>query len=373
MLESSLKIGSVAGIRIGIHYTWLIVFVLISWTLNRYFAASHPDWSSATTLAASVISALLFFGSIILHELGHSIVAIRRGITVRSITLFIFGGVAQSERDSDSALTEFLVAIAGPMVSLLLAGFFDVMRIVLSPISDVAMEACRWLSIINFAVALFNMVPGFPLDGGRVFRSLVWGATGNAAKGMSWAVAAGKIVAYGLMGLGIYASLSIGSIFGGIWYFAIGWFLLVSAQASARAFTVDRVTHGLTVRDLMVREAPTVAAATSIADWINEDVLTEGTRADIVLDNGRAVGLVSVTDSKKVPREHWATTTLREIMTPMSGLKTLAPDMPAAAALEQMAGLSLNEMPVLEGAEIVGWVDREHLAKLLRLRMETAD
>jgi Zn-dependent protease/predicted transcriptional regulator len=372
MFESSVKIGSVAGIRIGVHYTWLIIFLLMSFTLYSFFVAKHPDWSGVVAIGTAVVTTLLFFASIILHELGHSIVAIRRGISVRSITLFVFGGVAQSERDADDALTEFLVAIAGPLVSLVLAGAFHVLQIVLSPISLVAAESCGYLAYINLAVAIFNMVPGFPLDGGRVFRSLVWGYTGDSVKGMNWAVAAGKLVAYGLMALGVFAFTS-GLFVNGIWFFGIGWFLLVSAQASGRAFTVDRATHGLTVGDLMQRDLPMVSASSSIDDWVHHHVLVEGARAALVAEGDSVRGLVTLSDCRKVDKGRWATTTVGEVMTPVAHLKTVAPGTPISSVLELMAQHSLNQIPVVDGGKIVGWIDREGLMSVLRLRVEAGD
>lgn len=373
MFESSVKIGSVAGIRIGVHYTWVIVFLLMSWTLYSFFAASHPAWSGSTSLSTAVITSLLFFASIILHELGHSVVAIHRGIAVRSITLFIFGGVAQSERDADNAVTEFLVAIAGPLVSVLLFVLFDALRIVLSPISLVAAEACAWLSTINLVVAIFNMVPGFPLDGGRVFRALVWGITGDPVKGMNWAVTAGKVVAYGLMAMGVVTVVTTGLIINGIWFLGIGWFLLISAQASGRAYTVERVTHGLTVRDLMKRDVPTVPASMSIDEWVHHHVLVEGVRAALVSENGSIMGLVTLSDSRKVAKDRWPVTTIREVMTPVAHLKTVRPDTAISSVLELMAIHSLNQIPVVDGTEIIGWIDRERLMSVLRLRAEAGD
>ena len=195
MLQSSLRLGTVAGIRIGVHYTWFIIFFLISFSLYTFFRQQHDDWSANLALATAVITSLLFFASIILHELGHSIVAIARGIRVASITLFIFGGVAQTEKDSDSAATEFWVAIAGPLVSFFLAGMFYVLGILFGSYSEAVAESLAWLASINLMVAIFNLIPGFPLDGGRVFRAVIWGLSGNATKGMNWAVISGRVAA----------------------------------------------------------------------------------------------------------------------------------------------------------------------------------
>lgn len=371
MFEASVRIGSVKGIRIGIHYTWIVIFLLLSTTLYTVFHTDHPEWATGTSLVTAVATALLFFGSIVLHELGHSLVALARGIEVRSITLFIFGGVAQSEREAETPLTEFLVAIAGPAVSLALAGLFWLLYNYFLGISIVLAESFNWLATINLMVAIFNMVPGFPLDGGRVFRSLVWGISGNAVRGMNWAVAGGKIVAYGLMGLGLLIVIQTGLILNGLWMFGIGWFLLISAQASGQAFHIRRVFGHHQVRDYMRRDVPSAAADTSVEQWVNDYVFTRGERASLVRENGTVVGLVTLTDCKKQPRDSWGTVSLADVMTPLKRLHTVSPDDEIGAVLELMAARSLNQIPVVERDTVMGWIDRDRLIKVVRLYMES--
>ena len=194
MFGSSLRLGTLFGIRILVHYSWAIIFLLLTSSLYAVFSENQPAWSYKLSLVTAVITSLLFFISIILHELGHSLVAISRGIRVHSITLFIFGGLAQTEKEPDTPATEFWIAIAGPLVSYILALFFMVLNRVVSTYSGPMAESFEWLSSINFIVAMFNLVPGFPLDGGRVFRAMVWGFTGDAIKSMRWAVLSGKTV-----------------------------------------------------------------------------------------------------------------------------------------------------------------------------------
>ena len=233
MFESSLQVGRVAGIRIGIHYTWLIIFLLMSSSLYIAFKQEMTGWSDITAMLTAAITSIVFFASIILHELGHSIVAIRNGINVRSITLFIFGGVAQTEKEADRAIVEFKIAIAGPAVSLALAFLFLMLRNLLTQPGSPFFVAFDWLATINLIVAVFNLVPGFPLDGGRVFRALVWGISGDEAKGMRVAVMGGRLVAYGLMGWGLYSTYLTGNFINGIWLVGIGWFLLSAADSSS--------------------------------------------------------------------------------------------------------------------------------------------
>jgi Zn-dependent protease/predicted transcriptional regulator len=371
MFESALRIGSVRGIRIGVHYTWIVIFLLLSTTLYTLFRTDHPEWAASTALVTAIVTALLFFSSIVLHELGHSIVALARGIEVRSITLFIFGGVAQSEREADTPLTEFLVAIAGPAVSLALAGLFWLLYNVFLSISIVVAEAANWLATINLMVAIFNMIPGFPLDGGRVFRSLVWGLSGNAVRGMNWAVAGGKIVAYGLMGFGVLIVIQTGLILNGLWMFGIGWFLLISAQASGQAFHIRRVFGHHKVRDYMRRDVPSATIDTSVEKWVTDYVFTRGERASLVRDDKTVVGLVTLTDCKKQPRDAWGRVTLAEVMTPVKVLHTVSPEDEIGAVLELMAARSLNQIPVVERDNVTGWIDRDRLIKVVRLYMES--
>ncbi|KPK49884.1 MAG: hypothetical protein AMS22_13000 [Thiotrichales bacterium SG8_50] len=369
MFENSFRLGSVAGIRIGVHYTWFVIFLLLSSLLYNSFSYQHPEWDKTIALLTAVITTLVFFASIVLHELGHSLVAIKRGISVRSITLFIFGGVAQTEKESESAQTEFLVAIAGPLVSFGLAALFFLLAVWLSPVSEVAGEAFEWLATINLMVAIFNMAPGFPLDGGRVFRALVWGFTGDAAKGMRWAVFAGKAVAYLLMGMGILAAIQT-NLLNGIWLFGIGWFLLVSAQASGQSFTINRVFQRTHAGDLMERDVPVVASTVSIADWVEDYVFAKGTRAFLVAEQGDIVGLITLSDCNKIPRERWQDTAVKMVMTPIASLHSVGIDTDITAVLQLMAAHSLNQVPVIDDSAIVGWIDRDRLIKILKVHTE---
>lgn len=370
MFENAFRLGTVAGIRIGVHYTWFIIFLLLSATLYGSFGYEHPEWNPSVSLIAAIVTALIFFASIVLHELGHSIVAIRRGIAVRSITLFIFGGVAQTEKEADSAQTEFLVAIAGPLVSLVLAAMFYLLSKWFGPMSEVAAEAFNWLATINLMVAVFNMVPGFPLDGGRVFRALVWGVSGDANKGMQWAVRSGKLVAYMLMAMGIMTAIQAHYLINGIWLFGIGWFLLISAQASSQSFTVNRFFGKTRARELMDHNVPVVESGVSIADWVEHYVFEKSERAFLVTERDDIAGLITLSDCGKIPRDQWQHTAVKMVMTPVADLETVKSDTDVATVLQLMASKSLNQVPVVEGDAIVGWIDRDRIIKILKLHGE---
>lgn len=373
MFESSLQIGRIAGIRIGIHYTWLIIFLLMTSMLYYSFKAQMVGWSGTTAMFTAVLTSTVFFASIILHELGHSIVAIRNGIKVRSITLFIFGGVAQIESEAHSANVEFKIAIAGPLVSLTLAGLFLLLHTLINSPGSPFFEAFYWLARINLMVAIFNLVPGFPLDGGRVFRALVWGITGDEAKGMRIAVMGGRLVAYGLMIWGFFIAYETGNIFNGIWTVAIGWFLLSAAESSSRAFNTNRIFSRISIRGLMDRNVPRVNSNKHIGEWVSEDVLPSFKRAALVEDGHSVVGLVSLSDAHKIPEGDWPGRTVGEIMTPMDKLKWVRIDDYTDAVLRIMQQSRVNQVPVVEGNTVVGWIDRETLLHAINVYAEAGE
>ena len=370
MLESSLRIGAIAGIRIGVHYTWLIIFALMSTSLYTLFVQEHADWSKGVAASTAVVTSLLFFISIILHELGHSLVAIARGIRVRAITLFIFGGVAQTEKEADTPATEFWIAIAGPLVSFVLAALFYFLERLFMPISAAAAESMGWLASINTMVALFNLIPGFPLDGGRVFRALVWGLTGDITKGMRWAVMSGRMVAYSLMALGLLVTMKTGLVLNGLWMLGIGWFVLIAAEASGRGFAINRILGAVLVRTAMQHDVPYVAAAMRVADWVDTHVLPTGRRAFLVKQDHTVVGLVTMNDCNKVDRDAWSTTSIHEVMTPAARLHTVTPDTDLAEVLRNMGFYSFNQVPVVDQGEIIGWIDRERILEILHRQLD---
>lgn len=373
MLESSVTVGRVAGIRIGIHYTWVVIFALLLFSLSFVFREQNPHWSQIEVIGAAFVAVVLFFISIILHELGHSLVAITRGIPVQSITLFIFGGVAQSEEEAETARDEFAIAIAGPLVSFALAALFYTLSLLTQAWSELAATALAWLATINLVVGIFNLVPGFPLDGGRVLRALVWGGTGDPVKGMRWAVTSGRIVAFGLMLLGVAIAFGTGLFINGLWLVAIGWFLLSAAEASGAQFTLTRLLRGVTVDRFMQREVPQVSADTSLLDWMDQRVLTSGQRAYLVTEGAegeRVAGLLTLSDSKKVPRERWAATPVREAMTPRAQLRTVTRNAPMLEVLRTLERGALNQVPVTDAGEVVGWIDRDQLLRILRMHLE---
>ena len=371
MLESSFRLGSVAGIRIGVHYTWFIIFFLLSSSLFALFSHEQPDWSGATRLTTAMVTTLLFFVSIILHELGHSFMAMRRGIRVRSITLFIFGGLAQTEKEADSAITEFLIAVAGPAVSFILAAMFYLLSAALESVNSPLAEAMDWLSTINMMVASFNLIPGFPLDGGRVLRAIIWRITGDAQRGMQWAVMGGKLVAYGLMFYGMLSVLLTGLLINGLWLIGIGWFLFNAAEASGRSFITEHLLGDVRIADIMQTDPPMVGAEVTVLDWLDQYVLYTGLRAYLVTRDSRVIGLVTMTDVGKLPRPLWPERSVQDIMTPLEQLHSVRPDSAVHEVLHYMNLHGVNQVPVIEADQVLGWVDREKLLTIIQLHNQT--
>lgn len=368
MFKSSFPIGRIRGIRIQIHASWLIVFFLLIFALMGSLGRMQPGWSETTILVTSLLSVLLFFISIILHELGHSLVAISRGIPVSAITLFVFGGIAHMDREASTARDEFWVAVVGPMVSLGLAALFFFLAWTF-PLSEPAAVMFNWLGGINLVVAIFNLIPGFPLDGGRVFRSLVWGATGDERKAMRWAVTAGRLVAYALFAFGIFVLIAEG-LWSGLWIMAIAWFLLTAAAASDMDFSMRRVTRDLRARDLLEPSPPRVPADMTIEDWVNQKVLPSGRRAALVDHNNENVGLVTLSDASRLPRERWADTLVDQVMTPKRDLQTVNSATPVNEILQLITRHDLNQIPVVENQRLIGWINRQQVLQSLQLRME---
>jgi Zn-dependent protease len=368
-----LRIARIFGIPIYLHPTWFIVFLLVTWALAAQLAADFPAWSRTAHHVAAGITAALFFSSILLHELGHSVIARRHRVQVRSITLFVFGGVALMERDPDDARAEFEIAIAGPIVSALLALVFSLAERAVPEDSGPHFVA-GWLVRINLAVALFNLLPGFPLDGGRVLRAFLWARTGDAERATRIAAGVGQTFAYAFILGGGLQVLQPG-LFGlgradGLWIAFIGWFLLAASGAAIRQLAIDAVLRGLRARDIMAPVPARIDASATVATFARELVM-RGRRWALVDRAGRLVGLVSLTDVRRVDPDRWETTPVGEIATPREQLLMAAPDAPVRDVLLAMGSRDVNQVPVVSGEEVVGAVTRETLVHAIELRQRS--
>jgi len=367
-VKSSLRLGRIFGIPVGVHYTWFIVFALVTLSLaTGYFPSRYEDWSLAAYFGIGLLTSVLFFGSVLAHELAHSIVALAWDIPVKNITLFIFGGVANIGREPDRPLAEFLVAVAGPISSLLLALGFGVLWLAgewlaITPLAGLGL----YLGTVNLWLALFNLIPGFPLDGGRVFRSIVWARTGNMNRATRWAANTGRAVAV-LMIVGGGIMFLMGNWSGGIWLAFIGWFLDNAASQSAQQAWIREALNGYTAGDFS-SGCQTIDSNMPL-DWVVRDyVLPRGESCFLVTEGQEAHGVATLTQIKQVPRQKWGWTPVRTIMTPLSNLKPVRAGEAAYSVLERMISEGQSLLPVVEDSRFIGLVRQDNLLRFAQTR-----
>lgn len=368
-MRASLTFGRILGIPVGVHSSWFLVAALVTWSLaSGYFPQEYPGWATATYWLVGVVTAVLFFGSVLIHELGHSVVALREGVPVRAITLFIFGGVAQIEREPPTAIAEFRIAIAGPITSLVLAGMFGVLGLA-ARTNPVPAAPAVYLARINLMLAFFNLIPGFPLDGGRVLRAALWQYGGNFREATRQATIVGRGVAF-LFILGGVGQMFFGNFLNGLWIAFIGWFLNNAADATNQQVAMNETLAGVTARDVMSHRCPTVSADLPLDRLVHEHILGTGQRCFFVAGDEGLLGLITLHNVKALPRDRWHDVTAGEIMTPVKALQWARPDEDVLALLQRMDAADVNQMPVMDGRRLVGMLSREHLLRYIRLRTE---
>jgi Zn-dependent protease len=385
-IRPGLKIGRILGIPIYLHSTWLIIFSLITYLLSVQFKQLHPQWSTIQHSALGILTSLLFFGSVIFHELSHSVVAKHYKIPVVSITLFIFGGVARIGREPSRAIEEFNIAIAGPLASGFLSAVFFGLTL-LFPYSQMMGALATWLWKTNLGLAIFNMLPGFPLDGGRIFRAIAWGINKDIAKATRIAGASGRLVAYAMILTGAWAAFQpdfritigawtifYGGFTSGIWLAFIGWFLLTAAQESVAQMALRETLSGLRAADVMSHEVPTVARDISLEEY-GAEVLRTGRRCHLVLTDDRLVGMMNVHTLNSVARDEWPHMSVQAVMIPREKILWATPDEPLLGLLERLLASDVNQMPVVGNsangdAHIIGMVTRDSILRVVQTRAE---
>jgi Zn-dependent protease len=369
MLTEGIPIGKAFGIPLRLHYSWFIVFVLITWSLAYNFLQIYPHWGLVVSIVAGVVTSLLFFGSVLAHELLHSVVAQAAGIPIHSITLFIFGGVSQMVEEPKKPQVEFRMALAGPLASLVLGGIFLAIWYWLGDLSEFIKAISFWLGWINIALAAFNLVPGFPLDGGRVLRSLIWWQSQDLRKATRIASNAGRAIGFLLILVGI-AFIFFGNWINGLWLAFIGWFLENAASSSYRQMALQDILKGHRVSELMTRDCPTIPPQTTIQQLVNEQILTSGRRCFPVVQNDRVLGLITIHTIKGIPREQWHAKTAEEVMTPFANLKSVSPDEDLSTVLKILTEQNINQLPVIKDGNIVGMIARDNLLSFISVRSE---
>ncbi len=366
------RIGKVIGIPIYIDFSWIIIFSLVSFALSSQFNQLHPQWTQAQGWAVGIFTSLLFFGSVLFHELAHSVVAQHYKLKVVSITLFIFGGLARIGREPSTPMQEFNIAIAGPIASGFLSAIFFVTTLLFGQ-NQMVGSIATYLFMSNGILAVFNLLPGFPLDGGRIFRAVVWGATKNYSKATIVAGAGGKLIAYAMIAGGLYVVFKKQDL-QGIWYVLIGWFLLNAAHASVQQVTIRETLTGLTAADVMSSEVPTIPGNMSLDEYSRE-VLRTGRRVHIVTSDDRLVGLMNVAALNTIPRDEWDMNSVQAPMVPREKILWASPEEPLQRLLERLMAADVNQMPVVRhnedgAANIVGMVTRDAILRVIQTRSE---
>ena len=373
-MTSTIKLGRIFGIEIGLHYSWFLIALLITSSLGTQFAEANPQWGLSVIWATAILTAVLFFATLVAHEMSHALMARRYGIATRAITLFALGGVAQIESEPKDARTEFWVGIIGPISSAII-GIVCLSTAIVSgwtgsQLPDRPVVAMLvWLGYINLTLAIFNLVPGYPLDGGRVLRSLIWWKTKDVVRATRLAARVGQFIAICFIALGIIRFFA-GQGVGGLWIAFIGWFLLQASQASYAQIQLTAGLEGVRVKDLMSRDCISVDSRSNVQSFVEEHLLRSGRRCFVVERDGQIVGLVTPHEVKGVTRNKWPYTTMEEVMRPLEELHTVEPSTPVMEALETMGKDDVNQLPVLLGNHLEGVISRGNVLQYLQTRAE---
>lgn len=372
-MRNSLKIATVGGIGIYLHISWLLAFAFMTWTLGDYYQQKFASWNADTAYLIGAISAALLFVTVLIHELSHSFTARAHGLPVRQITLFIFGGAANLTQEPRSPRSELLITLAGPLASLVLSGIFFALYVALAGAPSEVTAVLHYLAYVNLLLALFNLIPGLPLDGGRVLRAILWFFTGSLRRATHIAARVGQAIGYLFIFGGLFEAFVLGQVFGGIWLAFIGWFLNGSAGASYQQAVVDQMLVGVEVQDVMDRRLVSAPPTASVELLAYDYMLGQNWRAmPIAGPDGRLLGLVTMSDLGKVPRERWPMTPVSQIMTPASELCTVSPFENLRDALRTLAENDYHQLPVTQDGTLVGILYRGQVLQYLHLRQQLA-
>jgi Zn-dependent protease/predicted transcriptional regulator len=367
-MPGSFPIGSIGGIRIEVNYGWIIIFVLFAASLaTGWFPSTVPGLGAGTYWAMGVVAAILLFASVIAHELAHSLVARSRGLPVKSITLFIFGGVSNLEQEPRRPGDEFLLTVVGPLTSIVIGAIAWPIGLAIGTNSRVVAGVLIYLGVANVLLGVFNLIPGFPLDGGRVLRSIIWAATGDLRKATLWSARVGQFVAYLFILWGIWLFFT-GNVLGGLWLGFIGWFLLSASQAAAVEQAVRTLFRDTTVAEAMRPVVVEVPPDITLEALFDSYLMPYGLRAVPVVDDGRFVGLVTLAGMRHIPRDRWPATTAREVMIPLERLHAVQPQQRLTDVLPLMARQDVNQLPVIQDGRLVGIVARDSIVRYLEFR-----
>ena len=367
-MDGAIKIGKIFGIQFRLHYSWFVIFFLVTFFLSRQvFPHNLPHQAQATYWAMGITTSLLFFASVLAHELAHSIVGRANGIPVKSITLFIFGGAAHMTREASRPQNELKMAIAGPASSLLIAAMFGMLYLFLSGLTGHLALMAYWLAYINVVLAVFNLLPGFPLDGGRVLRSLIWHFNGNYMLATRIATQTGRIIGYLLILAGIGLMLAYQNFLSGIWLIFIGWFLADTARTSYRQAQLQEALKGFTASQVMTTDCPTVSGETIVSQLIQEYTATGGNRCFLVAEGGRVTGVLTLSKISSAAGKDGGDIKLKDIAFPLGKVPAAHPDQDVLSIVQLMNESGVDQMPVVSEGRIIGLITLDNLIGFVTL------
>jgi Zn-dependent protease len=367
-MPGSFRIGTIAGIDISVHVSWLIIAVLLTWSLAvGWFPSLYPGWAVATYWVVSALATVLLFASVLLHELAHSLVARRRGLPVKNITLFIFGGVSAIEQEPQRPGVEFQMTVVGPLTSILIGVLCYLLLLVLGGGTSLLAAILGYLAVANILLGIFNLVPAFPLDGGRVLRSIIWKLSGSLRTATRVATVTGQVIAYLLIATGFWLLLG-GDLLDGIWLGLIGWFLLSGAQTANTQVVLESLFKGVTVGEVMNHSPNTVPANISLQKLVDEFLLPYGWRSAFVVQVEQLAGLITLSDIRHIPHDEWAQTLVGMTMTPLEKLHAVSPQQSLNEVLPLMVNRDVNQVPVVTDGRLVGVVSREDIMRFVEIR-----
>jgi Zn-dependent protease/predicted transcriptional regulator len=372
MLKASIKLFKIFGIEIRLDYSWFIIFSLLIYYFGfSYFPALLPNLNKGLILVITIITVLLFFFSILFHEVSHSLVAKSKGIKVSRISLFIFGGMSEIEKEPDKPSTEFLMSIAGPIASFVLSGVFAILWFFTRNIPAISIPA-GYLTVINLVLGIFNLLPGYPLDGGRVLRSIIWKVTNNPKKATFIASTVGRIIGFLMIAVGIYFIFT-NNFLNGIWLVFIGWFLQSSAYLSYRQLIFDSSIKGFKVKDMMNTNIVAIKRDATVGEIVSDYFMKYKFGIFPVLDNHdnkKLIGLISIHDIKSVPREQWDSTNAMDIAEEVKENETIDSEAEANEALRQMSKYNLNHLVILSDKKLKGMITKSDILQFIQLYTE---
>ncbi len=366
-MNSTIRVGNLFGIPFYLHPSWFLVLGLVTWTYSSGLAGQFPQLSAGLTVLLGLMTALLLFSSVVAHELGHSFVALRQGINVKSITLFIFGGLASLEKESETPGEAFWVAIAGPLVSFILFGIFTAMGF-LTGVSGPLAAILALVASVNLALALFNLIPGLPLDGGNILKALVWKITGNPYKGVVFASRIGQVFAWLAIASGLIPLFLFGS-FANSWNLLIGFFVLQNAGNAAQFAKVQEKLTGLTAGDVVTDDSPIVSVSMTLREFADQRILywQNWYKFLVTDDSGKLLGTISVDDLRTIPTFEWSQIQVTEIMQPIELYNTVKSDIPLLEVIQLLEGTKLSTLPVIgKNGVLLGILEKAAIINLLQ-------